>query len=214
MKISFKIGLYVMAIVLSVHAYTQEIKHKFSMSANYGMSYSINFPSGEVGLYNVGMSSGYNLNNYLKPFIGLDYYVFSNSSEYYGGLPNFNRVDGHMGLEARFFKSKCINLVLQTKLGVDVYSNARNKPMKYLRIQDKFYEWSYWNQENSKYVSDGYYKYAIFWSTNLFISFYYKNMELKLGPGCQLNKYKLDRNTEYDEILSINGMLYLTYYFK
>lgn len=181
--------------ILSTNGFSQEIKNKFSVTPAYrfvfNTDYGKNFHSG-------GISIGYNVNNYIKPFMGIDYYAVDEDNVNYG-KPRFNKLDLNLGLEGRFFKSKMFNLILQTKVGIDLYSNARKKPVQYLNIQDKLYEYDYYLPTTN--LSDGIYKNSIFWSSNLLFSVYYKSFELKIGPGYQLGPIFSKRgSTENEDI--------------
>ena len=205
MSIVSRIILPVFLLIFVSPGFSQEIGKRFSVSANY--SYSLNRVFG-TSFHNGGMSIGYNVNNYIKPFIGADYYKADyNYSPY--GKPTFNKVDLHIGLEGRFFKTKTVNLVLQTKFGGDVYSNASGNPVKSLRIQDKLYD--PFDDMNGK-SSDGIYHRSLFWSSSVFISVYYKSFEVKLGPGYQLGVFKY-KNAGKQLVNSYSGTISLTYYF-
>lgn len=208
----FRIILSILILISVSFSFSQEIGKRFSVNANYSFVYNTEFGK---NFHNNGISIGYNINNYIRPFIGADYYVVDEDNLYYG-KPRFNKVDLQMGLEGRFFKSKMFNLVLQTKFGVDIYSNARDEPVKYLEIQDNFYEYNYFDDYANAHLSDGVYSNSLFWNNNLLFSVYYKSFELKLGPGYQLGffKYKDKKGLHEKQLVSsYKGTVSLTYYF-
>lgn len=204
-----KIILSTLILISASFVFSQEIGKRFSISANYGFALNQVFGT---SFHNGGISIGYNVNNYIKPFIGADYYKADyNYSSY--GKPTFHKLDLHVGLEGRFFKTKTVNLVLQTKFGGDIYSNASNKPVSNLRIQDKLYISSF-DQMNNMHLSDGIYRYSLFWTSNLFFSVYYKSFEVKLGPGYQLGVFKYKKGLYEKQLVnSYSGTVSLAYYF-
>lgn len=206
-----KIIVSVFLIILNFSAFSQEIGKRFSVSANcvysFNRMFGSSFPNGWVSI-------GYNVNNFVKPFIGFEFYTANNKFSNSGAIA-LNKVDIDMGLEGRFFKTNVCNLVLQTKFGTDIYSNARNKPVRNLRVQDKFYVYTGVDQINDMKVSDGIYRHSLFWSNSLLLSIYFKSFEVKLGPGYQLGVFKFKKGTIDKHILhSYSGTISLTYYFK
>lgn len=195
-------------LISCFRGFCQEIGKRLSVSANYSFVFNTQFGK---DFHNTGITIGYSVNNYIKPFIGVDYYRVDEDNTYYQ-KPRFNKVDLNVGLEGRLFKTKTVNLVLQTKFGGDIYSNSRNKPVKDLNIQDKFYEYNYFNPTYN--LSDGVYRYSLFWSSSVFVSVYFKSFEVKLGPGYQLGVFKYRRGLYEKQLVnSYSGTVSLTYYF-